>query len=91
MRIDTSKWSGEGAFTQRMIDQGYIIIGNADEVAEQIDDLRSCHGAGGNVEYLAWYCGLQGTVPTEVTVRQLELLATEVMPKLAAQRQPAGS
>jgi hypothetical protein len=36
------------------------------------------------VEYLAWYCGLQGTVPTAVTIRQLELLAGEVMPKLGS-------
>lgn len=68
--------------TQRMIDQGYIIIGTVDEVTEQLADLRSCHGAGGNVEYLAWYCGLQGTVPTETTLRQLERLAGEVMPRL---------
>jgi alkanesulfonate monooxygenase SsuD/methylene tetrahydromethanopterin reductase-like flavin-dependent oxidoreductase (luciferase family) len=71
------------AITRRLVDEGYLIIGNAGEVTEQLDSVRTCYGAGGNMEYLAWQGGLQGAVPTEVTLRQLEILATEVMPQLA--------
>jgi alkanesulfonate monooxygenase SsuD/methylene tetrahydromethanopterin reductase-like flavin-dependent oxidoreductase (luciferase family) len=71
------------AIVHRLIEHDFLVIGNVGEVTEQLDHVRTCYGAGGNMEYLSWLCGVQGAVPTEVTVKQLELLAGEVMPKLA--------
>jgi hypothetical protein len=67
--------------TQRMIDRGFQICGSVDSVKRQLADVLSCHGLGGEVDWLHWCFFYQGTVSRDVWRRQLDLFCEKVWPE----------
>ncbi|MCZ4519469.1 LLM class flavin-dependent oxidoreductase [Rhodococcus ruber] len=69
------------ALAKRWVDTKFILCGTPSDVAEQVDDLRTGHGIGANVSHLAYQQAGQGSLPPEVTMRQLERVSQEVFAK----------
>lgn len=65
--------------TTRLAEHQYALIGTVDDVKRQVESLARCH-ADGELEWLIWQCD-QGLVPLDVTLRQIELFATKIMPE----------
>jgi alkanesulfonate monooxygenase SsuD/methylene tetrahydromethanopterin reductase-like flavin-dependent oxidoreductase (luciferase family) len=81
-------FADEYACAQRLIDIGWCLCGTPDEVGGQVEDLRTLHGVGGDLEWLQWSFYQQGAVPLETQLRQVEMFAAEVWPEFA-QRPPS--
>ena len=82
-------FADEYACAQRLVDIGWLLCGTASQLKEQVEDLRTIQGAGGDLEWLQWSFYQQGAVPLETQLRQVEMFAEEVWPTFA-RRPPAG-
>jgi alkanesulfonate monooxygenase SsuD/methylene tetrahydromethanopterin reductase-like flavin-dependent oxidoreductase (luciferase family) len=76
------KFDSAEALAQRWIDTDFIIFGTVDEVTEQLAELRDGYGLGAHVEHIAYQQSGQGAPPPEVTMQQLEIIGTQILPKL---------
>lgn len=73
------------ALTQRMVDAGAQLCGTAEQVQEQMADLRSVFGSDGELEWLVWENWNQ-SLPSdeagEISRRQLKIVAEQVLEPL---------
>ena len=65
--------------TDRLVNQGYGIVGTADQVKRKVEEVHRCHEDG----ELEWFGFLvdQGMYPLEEVLEQVELFGTKVMPE----------
>jgi alkanesulfonate monooxygenase SsuD/methylene tetrahydromethanopterin reductase-like flavin-dependent oxidoreductase (luciferase family) len=66
--------------TQRLVERKFQLVGTVDQVRQQMEDVYTVHGAGGEVEWFHWTFFYQGTTPRDTWKRQLELFAEKVWP-----------
>jgi alkanesulfonate monooxygenase SsuD/methylene tetrahydromethanopterin reductase-like flavin-dependent oxidoreductase (luciferase family) len=71
--LPRSEWTAE-----RMLKSRYAYAGTPDKVAQEIEDLRSIHGAGGSLDWFGWFFD-QGLMPFDEQVQQLRTFAETVM------------
>ncbi len=69
--------SGEGRTIEALMEEGTIIVGSAATVRDQLKHYHSEIGFGNLVSMMQF-----GTLPHELTVKNLKLFASEVMPHL---------
>jgi alkanesulfonate monooxygenase SsuD/methylene tetrahydromethanopterin reductase-like flavin-dependent oxidoreductase (luciferase family) len=69
--------SGEGRTMEKLMDEGSIIVGSAATVRDQLKQYHSEIGFGNLVSMMQF-----GTLPHDLTVKNLQLFASEVMPHL---------
>jgi alkanesulfonate monooxygenase SsuD/methylene tetrahydromethanopterin reductase-like flavin-dependent oxidoreductase (luciferase family) len=75
------KFDSPEALAKRWIETDFIIAGDVDSVCEQIADLKSGYGIGANVSHIAYQQSGQGALPPEVSLRQLEIIGSQIVPK----------
>lgn len=66
--------------TKRMVEKGWLLCGTPETVTEQIADLQTCYGAGGEMEIFSWNMYAQGNLTTQETLNQLTIFGEKVMP-----------
>ncbi len=73
------KFANKAEATKRMIETGYQLCGTMDDVKQQMEDLHTVYGTGGNLSALSWNFFYQGLSPKHVQEEQLEYMA-KLMP-----------
>jgi alkanesulfonate monooxygenase SsuD/methylene tetrahydromethanopterin reductase-like flavin-dependent oxidoreductase (luciferase family) len=77
------KFASPEATMRRVNDSGHSLTGTVDQVKRKLEDLRSCHGGDGDLEYFSWTFFYQGNIPIEAQIEQLETVMTKVWPDVA--------
>ena len=71
--LPRGEWTAE-----RMVRTRYAYAGSPDQVVRGLDDLRTIHGAGGELEWFGWFFD-QGLMPFDEQRRQLEAFGEHVV------------
>ena len=74
-------FKSKAAATERLVDQGYGIVGTVDDVKRKLEDLQRCHEDGdGDLEWFGFLVD-QGMYPLEEVLEQVHTFGTKIMPE----------
>ena len=74
-------FTSKAAATERLVDQGYGIVGTVDDVKRKLEDLQRCHEDGdGDLEWFGFLVD-QGMYPLEEVLEQVHTFGTKIMPE----------